>query len=85
MVNLAVFERMPRPGLPDARWAYVGNLWVDPRHRRRGVASAMMTEVLAWCRAEDMDRVVLNPSEMGRGVYARLGFRPAADLLRLDL
>lgn len=28
MVNLAVFERMPRPGRPPGRWGYLGNAYV---------------------------------------------------------
>src|SRR6478752_478406 len=42
MGTVAVFERMPHPGLPDARWAHVGNVWVDPAHRRRGVGTLLM-------------------------------------------
>ena len=85
MANVQVFERMPRPGVPDSRWAYVANVWVDEAHRRRGVGTDLMAHVVEWCRAEGMQRVVLNPSDMALGVYAALGFRPAHDLLLLDL
>lgn len=85
MANLAVFERMPRPGRPRARWGYVGNLWVDVEHRRRGVASSLMSHVIDWGRAQQMERIILNPSAMSRPLYVSLGFRPADDLLRLDL
>jgi GNAT superfamily N-acetyltransferase len=85
MVNVAVFERMPHAGRPDARWAYLANLWVEPDRRRRGIASALLSAVLDWSRAEAMERVVLNPSEMSLPLYRSLGFRPADDLLRLDL
>jgi GNAT superfamily N-acetyltransferase len=85
MVNLAVFERMPRQGVPDARWAYLANLWVEPDRRRRGVASALVTAALDWARGEGMERVVLNPSQMSRPLYEAFGFRPADDLVRLDL
>jgi GNAT superfamily N-acetyltransferase len=85
MANLQVFERMPRPGSPDARWAYVANVWVDPEHRRRGVGRLVMDEVVAWCRAEGLERMVLNPSEASVPLYRSLGFRAADDLMRLDL
>ena len=85
MVNVAVFERMPHAGRPDAHWAYLANLWVEPARRRRGIASALLSAVLDWSRAEAMERVVLNPSEMSLPLYRSLGFRPADDLLRLDL
>ncbi len=75
---------MPRPGAPDTRWAYVANVWIDPKHRRRGVGRLVM-ELLEWCREEGCVRVVLNPSEVSLPLYRALGFRPADDLLRLDL
>ena len=85
MVNAAVFERMPRPGQRTGRWAYVANVWVDPDHRRRGVGTLMMDHVTAWCREVGMERIVLNPSAMSVPMYRALGFRPADDLMRLDL
>jgi GNAT superfamily N-acetyltransferase len=85
MANVAVFERMPRPGVPDTRWAYVANVWVDPGHRRRGVARGLMNAVITWCRDAAMERIVLNPSAMSLPLYRGLGFRAADDLLRLDL
>jgi GNAT superfamily N-acetyltransferase len=85
MVNLAVFERMPHAGRPDARWAWLANLWVEPDRRRRGVASALVAAAVAWSRVEGMERVVLNPSGMSRPLYGAFGFRTADDLLRLDL
>ena len=85
MANLQVFHRMPRPGRDAGRWAYVANVWVDEAHRRRGVGRLLMTTALDWCRGQGMGRVVLNPSAMSVPLYSSLGFRPADDLMRLDL
>lgn len=85
MVTLVVYERMPHPGAPPARWAYVGQLWVDPAYRRRGVGRALMAAAIDWATESGMQRLVLNPSELSRPLYAALGFRSAVDLLRLDL
>lgn len=85
MANAATFERMPVPGRTAARWIYVANVFVRPESRRQGVAADLLREVVAWARAERMVRVVLAPSEMSVPFYASLGFRPADDLLRLDL
>lgn len=85
MANVHVFERMPRPGLPDARWAYLANVWTDPAHRRRGVGRLLLEAVLDWCRSERMVRVVLNPSEVSLPLYRSVGFVPADGLMRLDL
>jgi GNAT superfamily N-acetyltransferase len=85
MANLMVFERMPRPDRAAGRWGYVANVWVDPPHRRRGVARLLMTTALDWCRGQGLVRVVLNPSEQSLPLYRSLGFRSADDLMRLDL
>ncbi|MDR6864411.1 GNAT family N-acetyltransferase [Phycicoccus sp. 3266] len=85
MANLMLFERMPRPGRDAGRWAYVANVWVDPGHRSRGVGRLLVTTALDWCRAQGLVRVVLNPSEMSVPLYTSLGFRPADDLMRVDL
>jgi len=86
MANAAVFERMPRPGTPPSRWAYLANVWVDPLHRRRGVGGLLLGNIVTWARAEGMVRVVLAPSEVSLPLYRGLGFRDAGDrLLRLDL
>lgn len=85
MANVQVFERMPRPGLPDARWTYLANVWTDPAHRRRGVGRLLLDAVLDWCRSERMVRVVLNPSEVSLPLYRSVGFVPADGLMRLDL
>ena len=85
MVTLVVYERMPRPGAPPGRWAYVGQLWVDPAYRRHGVGRALMAALIGWATEAGMQRLVLNPSEVSRPLYAALRFRAAVALLRLDL
>lgn len=85
MANTAIFTRMPRPGRPPARWLYAANVFVDAAYRRRGLARALMTTMVAWARAEGMLRIVLAPSEMSIPLYESIGIRPAEDLMRLDL
>ncbi len=85
MAALVVFERMPALGSPTASWGYVSQVWVDPAYRRIGVATALMDKLVAWAHEQGLVRLVLNPSELSRPMYAALGFRPADELLRLDL
>ena len=60
-------------------------MWVDAAYRRRGVATTLMGALIDWVRREALVRLVLNPSDESRSMYAALGFREATDLLRLDL
>jgi aminoglycoside 6'-N-acetyltransferase I len=40
---------------PNLRAAYVEDLWVEPAHRRSGVAQALLAAVEEWAKAEGSD------------------------------
>jgi GNAT superfamily N-acetyltransferase len=54
--------------------AYVSNVWVDPQHRRKGIASNLMGMAVTWAKEKGCEVVRLRTSDMGRPVYASLGF-----------
>src|SRR5690348_16395213 len=41
-------------GAPDLRAAFIEDLWVEPEHRRRGVAKLLLNAVESWARDEGM-------------------------------
>lgn len=72
---------MPRPGHHAGRWGYLGNMFVVPGHRRRGVGALLLTAVLRDASDLGLERVVLNPSEASIGFWRRFGFVAADELL----
>jgi GNAT superfamily N-acetyltransferase len=80
-MNLTVFERMPRPGRPPARWGYLGNAFVLAAHRDQGVGSQILAALLGHAREHGFVRVVLSPTERAIPFYQRAGFGPADELL----
>lgn len=70
---------LPRPR-PRSRSLELGpealvlNVYVVPAWRRRGVANALMRELLDSLSARNIHRVVLHASDEGRPLYERLGF-----------
>ncbi|MFD9734582.1 GNAT family N-acetyltransferase [Umezawaea sp. NPDC059074] len=81
MMNLALFDRMPKPGRSASRWAYLGNAFVLADHRNRGIGTALLDAAVAHARALDCARVVLSPSERSVRFHQRAGFGPATMLL----
>jgi GNAT superfamily N-acetyltransferase len=81
LMNLAVFERMPRPGSDPGRWGYLANAYVLPGYRNRGVGTRLIEAVLAHADAHGFARVVLSPSQRSVPFYRRAGFGPAETLL----
>ncbi|MCX2954867.1 GNAT family N-acetyltransferase [Lentzea sp. NEAU-D7] len=81
MMNLALFERMPRPGRPASRWAYLGNAFVLAAPRNRGVGTTLLNAGIAHARDRRCARIVLSPSERSVSFYQQAGFGPATMLL----
>jgi GNAT superfamily N-acetyltransferase len=77
MLNLAVFTRMPRPGMPPQRWGYIANVFVLAEHRNAGVGQALLDAAIDHARRERYVRLVLNPSERSVPFYLRAGFTPS--------
>ena len=60
--------------IADGRHAIIINVFTEPEWRRRGVATLLMNEIIAWARRERLDRLVLHASEQGRALYDQMGF-----------
>jgi GNAT superfamily N-acetyltransferase len=79
-----VHVAIPRPGFPSDREGRVQSVYVVPHARRRGIAQAIMAEVMAYARASMLIRLTLHPSDEARPLYLALGFSELDELgLRL--
>jgi GNAT superfamily N-acetyltransferase len=58
----------------NARDGRVRNVYVELAYRGRGIAQALMREVLNEARRENVDRLTLGASDMGRPLYEKMGF-----------
>ena len=81
MMNLVVFERMPRPGRSPSRWGYLGNAFVLAAYRNQGIGGQLLSALLGYADEKGFVRVVLSPSERSVPFYERAGFGPAEALM----
>jgi GNAT superfamily N-acetyltransferase len=81
MMNLAVFERMPRPGRPPSCWGYLGNAFVLSAYRDRGIGAQLIDAVLGYADGNGFVRLVLSPTCRSVPFYERAGFGPAGALM----
>jgi GNAT superfamily N-acetyltransferase len=77
MMNLVIFERMPRPGHDSGIWGYLANAFVLAPYRNQGIGAWLLAALLAHADDHDYIRIVLRPSERAIPFYQRAGF--AAD------
>ncbi|MBO0826598.1 MAG: GNAT family N-acetyltransferase [Streptosporangiales bacterium] len=81
MLNLLLFERMPRPGRPAGGWAYLANMFVLHRFRNGGVGRLLLDAAVGYATDAGLERIVLHPSERAVPFYERAGFGGADMLL----
>ena len=83
--GLQLRELLPRPDVARERLVrgpqgLIVNVYTERAWRRKGVADALMRELLQWCRGNGIESVVLHASDEGRPLYERLGFRPTNEM-----
>src|SRR5262249_51914614 len=73
--GLSILAWPPGPSYPDDRLAFVYNVYVEPTHRRQGLARQVMAAIHAFCRANRIGSIALNASVDGQPLYESLGYR----------
>jgi ribosomal protein S18 acetylase RimI-like enzyme len=67
---------------------YVLLLYVDPGHRRRGIATALLNTAHSWARAEGDGQIslqVFSDNIAAQALYEKLGYQPEAILMKKSL
>ncbi len=64
----------PHPERMNRRQPYLMSMFTEPSFRGKGVASEIVKAAVEWSRVNGYAVVMLHASEMGRGVYVKLGF-----------
>ena len=71
-------------GAPNLRAAYVEDLWVEPGHRRAGVARALLAAVENWARSQQLDWLgsdTTPDNRLSRDWHRRMGFEEVEQLV----
>jgi len=57
------------------RTAWIGMILVHPDFRNRGIGTAIMDKLIAHLRAQKIESIKLDATDLGRPVYLKLGFK----------
>jgi GNAT superfamily N-acetyltransferase len=84
-IYIQVVAKLPRPGRFGHRWGYVTNVYVIPDMRDAHIGAALMARVQQWAREEDLEFLLLWPSERAVPFYQRAGFEHEQNALIWEL
>lgn len=78
-------DMVPRPCKIHDQFGYITNNYTKPSYRNRGVGSELMKRVLEWAKAEDLELLIVYPSERAVSFYERAGFYLENEVMELRL
>jgi GNAT superfamily N-acetyltransferase len=85
IMSIAIVRKLPSPENLRGRWGYITNSYVLPETRNIGVGQKLLTAIEAWARVEDLELLLVWPSERAYSFYERAGFHRLPDPLVLRL
>ncbi len=78
-------DMVPRPCKIHDQFGYITNNYTKPEDRSRGVGSELMKRVIDWAKDEDLELLIVYPSERAVSFYKRAGFYMENDVMELRL
>lgn len=73
--------KVPKPSRLQDAWGYVTNVYTRPTYRGQGIGAALLERVKAWAIQEDLELLIVWPSEASVAFYQRAGFTSQNDIL----
>ena len=75
-------RKVPNPNRLHDEIGYLTNVYTRPEMRNQGIGEGLLKRVLAWAGEQDLELLLVWPSERSRGLYERLGFAASEALER---
>ncbi|MCH5241302.1 MAG: GNAT family N-acetyltransferase [Muribaculaceae bacterium] len=80
--SICITEELPSPDNPTGLCAYLMNIYVREGYREHGIGHAIVRKLLEEARRLKCEKIYLETTEAGRGVYESLGFRDMPDMMK---
>jgi GNAT superfamily N-acetyltransferase len=80
-MSVILVKKLASPGAAPARWGYLTNCYVVPAHRSSGVGARLLDAIQLWAKTEDLEFLIVWPSEQAFDFYRRSGFSAPDDVL----
>jgi GNAT superfamily N-acetyltransferase len=77
--------KVPKPNRLDDTFGYVTNVYTRPAYRNQGIGSQLLGHVIAWADEQELENLVVWPSERSIPFYTRAGFRGGSEALELEV
>jgi GNAT superfamily N-acetyltransferase len=74
--GLVTFLKPPTILGGTGRIGYISNVYTLPEWRGQGIAGRLIELLIERARQDGVDKLILTATDLGKGVYERVGFKP---------
>jgi len=85
VMSVRKVQKVPSPHCLDRYWGYLTNCYTLPDYRNRGVGSSLLIAVKEWAKEQELELLIVWPSDRAYAFYERSGFRRDPDPLVLTI
>ncbi|MBO0797263.1 MAG: GNAT family N-acetyltransferase [Blastocatellia bacterium] len=78
-------ETVPNPDRLEDEYGYVTNVYTKPAYRGVGIGAELMLRAKQWAERENLETLIVWPSEESVSFYERAGFTPQNDMLECKI
>lgn len=79
------YEFPPTYTNKSGKKAYITNMYTKENYRGQGIATKLLTKLVAEAKTAGITKIWLGASKLGRPVYKRFGFEETDEWLELNL
>jgi GNAT superfamily N-acetyltransferase len=77
--------KVPSPERLDGCWGYLTNCYALPDYRNRGIGTHLLSAIKEWAKEQELELLVVWPSDRSYAFYERSGFHRDPDPLVLKI
>lgn len=74
-LGMMTLDWPPHPLHLEPRRGYILNVYTEPSHRGQGLAKQLTQRAMQEARIRKLNLTILHATEMGKPLYAKLGFK----------
>jgi len=78
-------RKIPNPFRLHGEFGYITNVYTRPAFRNQGIGSTLLEKVKEWAGQQDLELLILWPSDKSVNFYNRAGFSSEHEILQCRL
>ena len=84
-LSIVKVMKIPRPGDIWGHWGYLTNVYTLTEFRNKGIGAGLLAAARSWAEAQQLELLIVWPSDRSYEFYERAGFRRETDPLSLKI